>query len=58
MHLFIDQSSLKVGIRVWNQPLKIDRLFTQQKTPFTLINIPFYQVWNIRNILKMVADKL
>ncbi len=58
LHQFIDQSPLKLAVRIWNQPMKIETAQTLKKTSFTLINIPYYQVRNIPEIVKSVMNTL
>lgn len=57
LHQFIDQSPLKLAVRVWNKPLKVETTMTLNKTSFTLINIPYYLVWNLRGILQSFIRK-
>jgi len=55
LHSFIDLSDVDVAIRVWSQPFSIDKVCTAvSKKPFTLVNVPFYLVGDLPEILQLV----
>lgn len=51
MHAFIDLSSLKLGVRVWQNAFSIESAQTQGGTRYQLINLPFYLVHRLEHIL-------
>ncbi|HPS72131.1 MAG TPA: AAA family ATPase [Bacteroidales bacterium] len=52
LHLFIDQNnSPTIAIRIWSEPFSVDEIKTPNGKHFKLINIPFYLVGFIPNIL-------
>ncbi|KAA6302331.1 MAG: hypothetical protein EZS26_001444 [Candidatus Ordinivivax streblomastigis] len=42
LHLFMDTSNQTTAIRIWSNPLSVDKVTTQQGKTFDLINVPFY----------------
>lgn len=55
LHSFIDRSPVGVGVRVWSQPLSVDRVRTAGGKVFTLINLPFYLVGQLNEVLDCFA---
>lgn len=51
LHYFMDNVSHDIAVRVWDQPFSVDIVSTLQGKSFKLINIPFYYVSQLRNIL-------
>lgn len=51
LHVFMEEASTNVAIRVWNQPLQIDDLVTPNGKSFRLLSIPFYYVHILRDVL-------
>jgi len=51
LHLFMDETPHNIAVRVWSQPFSIDEVTTPQGKSFKLINLPFYYVGNLENIL-------
>ena len=52
LHSFIDQSPVDIGIRVWSGPYSVDEVKTTfAKKTFRLVNLPFYLVGNIEQII-------
>lgn len=57
LHSFIDQSTARVAVRVWSQPFSIDSIKTSLGAKeFTLINLPFYLVGDLENVLRNVVN--
>lgn len=56
IHSFIDKSNTDVAVRVWSQPYSVDEVKTSiNGKPFRLINLPFYMVCNVENIVKSLG---
>lgn len=51
LHSFMDRSPVDIGIRVWSQPLSVDKVSTMNGKEFTLINLPFYLVGQLDEVL-------
>ena len=52
LHLFMDEAPHDIAVRVWSQPFSIDEVTTQKGKKFRLINLPFYYVGVLENVLK------
>lgn len=48
---FMDNSDINIAIRVWSKPYSIDKVKTPKGKSFTLINLPFYLIENLHQIL-------
>ena len=48
---FMDNSDINIAIRVWSKPYSIDKVKTPKGKSFTLINLPFYLIENLQQIL-------
>ena len=57
LHLFMDEAPHDIALRVWSQPFSIDQVTTQGGKDFKLINLPFYYVGKLEEILKMTIVK-
>jgi len=51
LHLFMDEVPHNIAVRVWSQPFSIDEVTTYQGKNFKLINLPFYYVGRLEEIL-------
>ena len=51
LHLFMDEAPHHIAVRVWSQPLSIDEITTQKGKKFKLINLPFYYVCKLEEML-------
>jgi len=51
LHLFMDEAPHNIAVRVWSQPFSIDEVTTPNGKKFKLLNLPFYYVGGIREIL-------
>jgi len=54
LHLFMDEAPHDIAVRVWTQPFSIDEVKTHQGKNFKLINLPFYYVGRLEEILNNV----
>lgn len=52
LHSFMERSPQTTAIRVWSQPYSIDEVVTASGKQFRLINLPFYLVGQLSEILK------
>ncbi|GHT20619.1 ATPase [Bacteroidia bacterium] len=51
LHLFMDACPHNIAVRVWSQPFSIDIVKTQTGKEFNLINLPFYYVGVLDDVL-------
>ncbi|MBR2036040.1 MAG: hypothetical protein IJ984_08360, partial [Prevotella sp.] len=55
LHSFIEQSVSDIAVRVWSGEYGINELVTPHKgKPFKLINLPFYMLGNLEQIVRDV----
>ena len=52
LHSFLDRSPQTMAIRVWSQPYSIDTIQTPNGKTGKLINLPFYLVGQLPNIIE------
>ncbi|MCL2739066.1 MAG: AAA family ATPase [Bacteroidales bacterium] len=52
LHLFMDEAPHDIAVRVWSQPFSINEVTTPQGKKIKLINLPFYYVGRLEEILK------
>ena len=57
LQVFMDSSDVNIAIRIWSKPYSIDKVKTIHDKEFTLINLPFYLIGNLRNVLDAVVDE-
>ena len=57
LQVFMDSSGVNIAIRIWSKPYSVDKVKTIHGKEFTLINLPFYQIGNLRNVLDAVVDE-
>ena len=57
LHLFMDETPHNIAIRVWSQPFSIDEVTTYRGKNFKLINLPFYYVCRLEEILNHIQNK-
>lgn len=56
LHSFMDESSVRIAVRVWSGPFSVDDVVTTtHRKPFRLINLPFYLVGNLEQIIRSRA---
>lgn len=51
LQVFIDNSDVDIAIRVWSKPFSIDMVVTPNGKKFRLVNLPFYLISRIENII-------
>jgi predicted AAA+ superfamily ATPase len=52
LHLFMDETPHNIAVRIWSQPFSINEVTTHKGKKFKLINLPFYYVGVLEEILK------
>lgn len=52
LHSFMDRSAQTVAVRIWSQPFSVDAVKTMSGKEFRLINLPFYLVGRLGEILR------
>lgn len=57
LQVFMDSSEVNIAIRIWSKPYSIDKVMTIHGKEFTLINLPFYLIGNLRNVLDAVVEE-
>ncbi|GHT72436.1 ATPase [Bacteroidia bacterium] len=56
LHLFMDEVPHDIAVRVWSQPFSVDEVTTQKGKKFRLLNVPFYYVGVLEEILKQYSE--
>ena len=51
LQVFIDNSDVDIAIRVWSKPFSVDMVVTPNGKNFRLVNLPFYLISRIENII-------
>ena len=54
LHLFMEEAPHDIAVRIWSQPFSIDKVTTQKGKKFKLVNLPFYYIGVLKEILKEV----
>ena len=57
LQVFMDSSEVNIAIRIWSKPYSIDKVKTSHGKEFTLINLPFYLIGNLRSVLDAVVEE-
>lgn len=57
LQVFMDSSDVNIAIRIWSKPYSIDKVKTIHGKEFSLINLPFYLIGNLRSVLDAVAEE-
>ena len=57
LQVFMDSSDVNIAIRIWSKPYSIDKVKTIHGKEFSLINLPFYLIGNLRSILDAVVEE-
>jgi len=52
LHQFMDETSHDIAVRIWTGKYSIDEVKTQNQKTFRLINLPFYMISTLPDILK------
>lgn len=55
LQVFIDSSNVDVAIRIWSKPYSVDDIKTVNGKTFKLVNLPFYLIGRIHDILNAVS---
>lgn len=58
LHLFMDESSHRLAIRIWSKKLSIEQVKTPSGKAFHLINVPFYYVCLLKELLEQIETQL
>jgi hypothetical protein len=58
LRLFMDEAPHDIAVRVWSQPLSVDDVTTQEGKPFRPIDLPFYYVGRLEEILKNAKGRM
>ena len=53
LHLYMENAPHNIAVRVWSRPFSIDEIETKSGKKFKLVNLPFYYVGVIDNVLKI-----
>ncbi|MEY8721761.1 hypothetical protein AALN73_11420 [Bacteroides stercorirosoris] len=51
----MNRSSQTVAVRVWSQPYSVDEVTTIEGKTFRLVNLPFYLVGGLGEVLKKTS---
>lgn len=54
LHVFMDNSNIDTAVRVWSNPYSVDKVKTPNGKEFRLINLPFYLIGNLHQVLDEV----
>ena len=54
LHVFMDNSNIDIAIRVWSNPYSVDKVKTPNGKEYRLINLPFYLIGNLHQVLDEV----
>lgn len=57
LQVFMDSSEVNIAIRIWSKPYSVDKVKTIHGKEFTLINLPFYLIGNLRSVLDAVVEE-
>lgn len=57
LQVFMDSSGVNIAIRIWSKPYSVDKVKTIHGKEFTLINLPFYLIGNLWNVLDAVVEE-
>lgn len=57
LQVFMDSSGVNIAIRIWSKPYSVDKVKTIHGKEFTLINLPFYLIDNLRSVLDAVVEE-
>ncbi|MCR5455683.1 MAG: DUF4143 domain-containing protein, partial [Bacteroidales bacterium] len=55
LHLFMDNAPHDIAVRVWPEPFSVDNVYTANGKKFRLINMPFYYIGILQNVLEKVT---
>lgn len=55
LQVFMDSSNVDVAIRIWSKPYSVDDIKTVNGKTFKLVNLPFYLIGRIHDMLNAVS---
>ena len=55
LQVFMDNSNVDVAIRIWSKPYSVDEIKTVNGKAFKLVNLPFYLIGRIHDILNALV---
>lgn len=55
LQVFMDNSSIDIAIRIWSKPFSVDVIKTVNGKSFKLINLPFYLIGRIHDVLNAIV---
>lgn len=55
LQVFMDSADIDMAVRVWSGPYSVDKVATPTGKTFKLINLPFYLIGHIHEILEKVV---
>lgn len=56
LQVFIDNSNIDIAIRIWSKPYSVDLVKTPNGKVFRLINLPFYLIGRLHQVLDEVGQ--
>ncbi len=56
LHLYMNMAPHNYAVRIWSQPLSIDEVKTSEGKTFKLINLPFYYVGVLNEVLDRILE--
>jgi predicted AAA+ superfamily ATPase len=56
LHLFMETAPHGIAVRIWSQPFSVDEISTSGGKKFRLVNLPFYYVCMIDEVLNKFTD--
>ena len=58
LHLFMDECPHNLAVRVWSKSFSIDQVKTPKGKDFHLVNVPFYYVSQLKELLELVEKEI
>ena len=58
LQVFMDSADIDTAVRVWSKPFSKDKVTTPNGKEFMLINLPFYLIGRIKDLLEIAEDRL
>ena len=55
LQVFMDSSNVDVAIRIWSKPYSVDEIKTVNGKTFKLVNLPFYLIGRIHDVLNAMV---
>ena len=51
LHIFMEDSSAEVAVRIWSQPFSIDEITLSSNKKYRLYNVPFYYAGRLKKVI-------